>query len=63
MSNDDKWVISSSGHHMFASFNVGMLDSRPGFLANIHHGNEINDIKICASKTLVLFFSQLWNCN
>ena len=48
MSNDDKWVISSSGHHMFVSFNVGILVSDPGFLAEIHYGNEINDIKIFA---------------
>ena len=51
MLNDDKWVISSSGHHMFVSFNVAILVSRPGFIAKIHYGNEINNIKICASKT------------
>ena len=51
MSNYDKWVISSSGHHMFVSCNVGIKYSRPGFIAKIHYGNEINDIKICASKT------------
>ena len=42
MSNIDKWVISSSGHHMFVSFNVGVLNSRPGFTAKVHQGNEIN---------------------
>ena len=51
MSNDEKWVISSSGHHMFVSFSVGDLVSDPGFLAKIHYGNEINNIKICGSKT------------
>ena len=51
MSDDDKWVISSSGHHMFVSFSVSFVESRPGFTAKIHYGNEINDIKICASKT------------
>ena len=51
MPNDDKWVISSSGHHMFVSFNIHFLASRPGFIAKIHYGNESNDIKICASKT------------
>ena len=50
MPNDDKWVISSSGHHMFVSFNVWTI-SRPGFIAKIHYGNEINDIKNFASKT------------
>ena len=51
MPNDDKWVISSSGLHIFVSFSVGDHENRPGFLAKIHYGNEINDIKICASKT------------
>ena len=41
MSNDDKWVISSSGHHMFVSFNVGSKVPYPGFLAKIHYGNKI----------------------
>ena len=50
MPNDDKWVISSSGRHMFVSFGVYVY-SVPGFIAKIHYGNEINDIKICASKT------------
>ena len=45
MPNDDKWVISSSGHHMFVSFNVHIHISDPGFLAKIHYGNEIIDIK------------------
>ena len=47
---NDKWVISSSGHHMFVSFNVYIFESNPGFLAKIHYGNEINDIKICKIK-------------
>ena len=51
MPNDDKWVISSSGHHMFVSFNVDIMVSKPGFLATIHYGNEINNIKSFASKT------------
>ena len=50
MSNDDKWVISSSGHHMFVSFNVYIFESNPGFLAKIHFGKEINDVKNCVSK-------------
>ena len=51
MPNDDKWVISSSGHHMFVSFVIGTFNSWPGFIATIHYGNEINDIKNFASKT------------
>ena len=50
MPNDEKWVISSSGHHMFVGFNVDWRNSRPGFTAKIHYGNEINVIEIYASK-------------
>ena len=51
MPNDDKWVLSSLGRHMFVSFSISILNSRPGFTATIHYGNEINDIKNFASKT------------
>ena len=51
MPNDDKWVISSSGRHMFVSFNVGIIVSRPGFIAKIHYGNEINDLKCVHQNT------------
>ena len=50
MSKDDKWVISSSGHHMFVSFNVYIFESSPGFLAKIHYGKEIYDVKNYVSK-------------
>ena len=52
MSNDEKWVYSSSGHHMFVSFIVGITNSRPGFLAKIHYGNKIKSMKICASNSI-----------
>ena len=53
MPNDDKWVISSSGHHMFVSFSKSQyfLVSKPGFLAKIHHGKKLKDIKIVPQKT------------
>ena len=41
MSPDEKWVISSSGRHMFVDFVVDFFTSNPGFSANIHFGNEI----------------------
>ena len=41
MDNDETWVISTSGKHMFVDFVVQILNSRPGFSANIHFGNEI----------------------
>ena len=46
MSSNDKWVISSSGRHMFVSFladdyTTGLeYKSYPGFFAKIHYGNE-----------------------
>ena len=46
MQNDEKWDVSSSGRHMFVSFSVRFFGSRPGFLAKIHYGNEIDNIKI-----------------
>ena len=42
MSNDVKWIISSSGRYMFVRFAVDNFgDSSTGFLANIHYGKEI----------------------
>ena len=62
MPNNDKWVISSSGHHMFISFSVDDLVSKPGFLAKIHYGNEISDTKFVNQKHRFIF-SQLCKCN
>ena len=41
MSNDVKWIISSSGRYMFVRFAVNNLEFSSGFLAKIHYGNEI----------------------
>ena len=41
MSNDVKWIISSSGRYMFVRFAVGIFGSSTGFLAKIHYGKEI----------------------
>ena len=41
MPHDKKWVISSSGRHIFVDFVIGSIASRPGFSANIHFGNAI----------------------
>ena len=43
MPNDEMWVISSSGRHMFVDFVISITTSRPGFSAKIHFGNEINN--------------------
>ena len=41
MPNDETWVISSTGRHMFVTFVIDNLNYNPGFSANIHFGNEI----------------------
>ena len=46
MTHDDKWVVSSSGSHMFIHYAVQTEVSRPGFLAQIHYGNDINNLRI-----------------
>ena len=48
MPNDDKWIISTSGHHMFVIFSKSQYfgQSKQGFLANIHYGKKLKDIKI-----------------
>ena len=47
MSNDFKWIITSSGGYMFVRFTID-LDSKTstGFLAKIHYGNEILNQKL-----------------
>ena len=45
MSNDVKWIISSSGRYMFVRFAVNYYDST-GFLAKIHYGNEFLNKKL-----------------
>ena len=52
MLNDDRWVFSSSGRHMFITFIVDDQNSFPGFIAKIHYGNNIfNNMKILCIKT------------
>ena len=46
MTHDDKWVVSSSGSHMFIHYVVQTEVSRPGFLAQIHYGNDINNLRV-----------------
>ena len=41
MPNDEKWVISSSGRHMFVDLVIENLNSHPRFSANIHFGKLI----------------------
>ena len=46
MSNDVKWIVSSSRRYMFVRFSVDTLYSSTGFLAKIHYGNEILNQKL-----------------
>ena len=47
MTNDDKWIISSSGQHMFVSFVIDIaisntyMNAFPGFSMKIHFGNKM----------------------
>ena len=41
MSNDVKWIISSSRRYMFLRFAVNTHTSLTGFSAKIHYGKEI----------------------
>ena len=38
MSNDTKWIISSSGRYMFVRFETDDDSDSTGFSANIHYG-------------------------
>ena len=46
MSDDNKWIISSSGRYMFLRFAIGTISSSRGFLAKIHYGNDILNQKL-----------------
>ena len=52
MPNDDKWIISTSGHHMFVIFSKSRYYESlyPGFHAKIHHGKILKYIKIVHLK-------------
>ena len=45
MTNDVKWIFSSSGRYMFVRFAVGYFSST-GFSVKIHYGNEILNQKL-----------------
>ena len=51
MSNNVKWIVSSSGRYMFVRFTVDTVTeySSTGFLAKIHYGNEILNNKVTVS--------------
>ena len=45
MPNSDKWVISSSGSHMFVRFSVWIVLNAPGFIAKIHQGKKDQELR------------------
>ena len=51
MSNDVKWIISSSGGYMFVRFAVDSDYYSTGFLTEIHYGNEILNQKLVQRGT------------
>ena len=46
MPNNDTWVISSSGNHMFVSFNIDVIHSTQGIFAKIHFGNDFKNLSL-----------------
>ena len=52
MPNDDRWIISTSAHHMFVIFSKSRYygSYNPGFHAKIHHGKKLKNIKIVHQK-------------
>ena len=41
MPDNDQWVISTSGRHMFVDLVVESAGSHPGMSANFYFGNKI----------------------
>ena len=61
MSNDAKWIISSSGHYMFVRFAVDIFAfESTKFLAKIHYGNQILNIYYY-KKPIIITVSRLVN--
>ena len=57
MSNDDRWIISSSGRYMFVRLTVGYgkfsaSSITAGFLAKFHYGKEVHKEKL-GEKTIL----------
>ena len=62
MSNDVKWIISSSGRYMFVRFAV-VIYSSIGFLAKIHYGNEILNQKLVQRGNKVTVSICFYKCS
>ena len=62
MSNNVKWIISSSGRYMFVRFAV-VIYSSIGFLAKIHYGNEILNQKLVQRGNKVTVSICFYKCS
>ena len=58
MDNDETWVISTSGRHIFIDFVVDILHPKPGFSANIHYGTEFKKFYFMMSRNFFGFFTK-----
>ena len=63
MSNDVKWIISSSGGYMFVRFAVDSVGTSTGFLAKIHYGNEILNQKLVQRGNNVTVSRCFYKCS
>ena len=60
MPDDDKWVFSSSGHHMFVSFSVDIFVPSI-FTAKIHQGKKSIIIKIFLSIASIRIYELVYS--
>ena len=63
MSNDNKWIISSSERYMFVRFAVDNGGSSTGFLAKIHYGNDILKKKLVQRGNKVTLSICFYKCS
>ena len=63
MSNDVKWIITSSGPYMFLRFAVDIWYFSTGFLAKIHYGNEILNQKLVQRGNKVTVSICFYKCS
>ena len=63
MSDDNKWIISSSGRYMFLRFAVDVFYYSTGFLAKIHYGNEMITQKLVQRGNKVTVSICFYKCS
>ena len=63
MTNDVKWIVSSSRRYMFVRFTVDIFYPSTGFLAKIHYGNEILNQKLVQRGNKVTISICFYKCS